>query len=1291
MNEYLRNFEYIKEQLIYIKTKVDIENKLNLYDINKLSENIFNDILNDVYDLNLKNANQVLQSNYPAIDLVDEENQIVFQVTSKTTKEKVEDTIKKWKKGGYSHYKLKFFYLKDKPNFQKNTINQFCQDGITQSDLLNISDILKKVEGDDQRCKKVYGRLKSNLETISFSVNIKDYFKNFEPHLVETITSKAFEKYKKQFLEFIQSDKNVLEIYSSGGNGKSHLLKYLSEIDTKYIPIIFTKQTQVLEDLKKLPDDKCFLFMFDDIDRFLDTNILIELLSYTSHYSQNIKLLFSYRTASKSLIRNYYRKYSSLQREDLEIIWSNEDIIDLIQTIKPDITKPSLDKLPYIFNNNPYLITQTLKGNIKSIKDFSLKIVDDVKKSLNDFNFSNYEINELLFKLAITTPLDEEYVQELEIYNIKKILNRLDNSKILRKLLKKYRFNPDIQGDLYLAYYINEYGTEFFVDILEKYLNLFSNTVFTNIGYTLSYLDNKDTLSDYLDKLISKWRNNNEYSNNNLRLINKIVSFIPEKSFIYLINATKVLKPKENNKNSELYMKTVIYTADKEINLGVIEPIVSQLIYMLKNENDCGYLTIKEIMNYLSSDICFNLSKSDDFKMLKSILNELFSPLRTRNYQIILDAIDIATEIWLSKPLNDAKVELFYDVIIKNLLGVTFDDNYIDGITYHYQKKLLNTNHSKIKEIIFKIKDIVLQMFDDDQLFYIALDSILANAYDYDQLSNDDKVFYDEIKKEFLTKILSILEQRQNKLSFKILAKIDNIAIDILKFDEEKEIALKILEVINRTYDYIFYQLVTSRDFIILDYNDFYEEYKTQTDIKKWLLHAQDHRKYYCKFDVKFLKIIKELSNKSNVEDILKLLNLLDISSNDYKSNLLKLLGHWFDQNNKELINLYHNKFDDVRDENIKNVLKELLLKKNAIQLSESDINDDVNVDDLKIYTTIIFNDFDKSKINLVDKLFVVIKNKDENTINFLIGVIAQQIYFTLKNNNLFSDIFKVYIIKLLKLQLKYNLKDNLYFDSYITFSLEIIKEQNELSEDIVNILIKIIKGNTYKVREDKLKTIYRLLNLGLKELLDNLYIKLISKKEDSSYRYQFNKYTVYSNLNEVVLLKEYIKSYEDFKYLTEVTYKYYNDFIEYSDETKREIRIDLSWFFPDNINVSYLEKFFNELHSKNEIEKIKVFYRIVPVSLEYSEIIIKNLNILKDINDDEIIHYFINENGIKDYSRTVMQNRSQLLNEEKFFQKLSENIESFSLKITIKGYLQYIQKEKQQEIERDIGLFLDK
>ncbi len=63
MNKHLEKFNYIKEQLIYLQTKVEVDNGLNLYDINKLSESLFANILNNVYDLNLKNANTFLFSN----------------------------------------------------------------------------------------------------------------------------------------------------------------------------------------------------------------------------------------------------------------------------------------------------------------------------------------------------------------------------------------------------------------------------------------------------------------------------------------------------------------------------------------------------------------------------------------------------------------------------------------------------------------------------------------------------------------------------------------------------------------------------------------------------------------------------------------------------------------------------------------------------------------------------------------------------------------------------------------------------------------------------------------------------------------------------------------------------------------------------------------------------------------------------------------------------------------------------------------------------------------------------
>ncbi len=69
--------DYIRDKLSYIQSKVQNDTKQNLYDINKTVEDIFMHILNDVYNLELVNANDI-KINFPAIDLIDTKNKIGF-------------------------------------------------------------------------------------------------------------------------------------------------------------------------------------------------------------------------------------------------------------------------------------------------------------------------------------------------------------------------------------------------------------------------------------------------------------------------------------------------------------------------------------------------------------------------------------------------------------------------------------------------------------------------------------------------------------------------------------------------------------------------------------------------------------------------------------------------------------------------------------------------------------------------------------------------------------------------------------------------------------------------------------------------------------------------------------------------------------------------------------------------------------------------------------------------------------------------------------------------------------
>ena len=95
MNDFTKQLEYIRNQLAWIKSKVELDNQLGLHDINKLGEDIFMHILNDVYDLNLHNANDILHNDFPSIDLLDANSERVIQVTSTITlKNGIEATLK---------------------------------------------------------------------------------------------------------------------------------------------------------------------------------------------------------------------------------------------------------------------------------------------------------------------------------------------------------------------------------------------------------------------------------------------------------------------------------------------------------------------------------------------------------------------------------------------------------------------------------------------------------------------------------------------------------------------------------------------------------------------------------------------------------------------------------------------------------------------------------------------------------------------------------------------------------------------------------------------------------------------------------------------------------------------------------------------------------------------------------------------------------------------------------------------------------------------------------------------
>ena len=89
----------IESRLSWLDSTVRLRNSLNLYDIDIHAESFFCELLNLVFGYKLENLNHH-QNNFDSIDLGDKENRISVQITSQSTRTKVQGIldkfIKKW-------------------------------------------------------------------------------------------------------------------------------------------------------------------------------------------------------------------------------------------------------------------------------------------------------------------------------------------------------------------------------------------------------------------------------------------------------------------------------------------------------------------------------------------------------------------------------------------------------------------------------------------------------------------------------------------------------------------------------------------------------------------------------------------------------------------------------------------------------------------------------------------------------------------------------------------------------------------------------------------------------------------------------------------------------------------------------------------------------------------------------------------------------------------------------------------------------------------------------------------
>ncbi|MBU3087159.1 SMEK domain-containing protein [Clostridium gasigenes] len=160
-------YNYIEEKLTVLAWKINQRGKLNILDLNIHSENFYAELFNIVFNLNLANMNGIKQ-NVEGIDLLDNTNKIIAQVSSTSTKNKIESSLNKKILLEFTEYRFKFISIaKDASNLKNKTFeNPYSILFNPLEDIIDINVILKNIINKSiEEQKNIFEFIKKELGT----------------------------------------------------------------------------------------------------------------------------------------------------------------------------------------------------------------------------------------------------------------------------------------------------------------------------------------------------------------------------------------------------------------------------------------------------------------------------------------------------------------------------------------------------------------------------------------------------------------------------------------------------------------------------------------------------------------------------------------------------------------------------------------------------------------------------------------------------------------------------------------------------------------------------------------------------------------------------------------------------------------------------------------------------------------------------------------------------------------------------------------------------------------------
>ena len=1257
-----------------IQSLLELE-KNNLNQIYTLTNDFYNDIINEIKNKNESNTEIILdiETFYAIREQLDEVEDFYynFQNTFKTYIQKTTNS--------YSEFINEEFNEKIEENLSKNELMALeAQINPIIIDNINIearNNFVNMVQSFRNKINTLLDNIKNSISTIlnnSSENQLNNLYNDYNTNLVNFKNKKdeimseleRIIKVNTNFTLYINDLKVLYDIERELQNKRIETFNDILVYKIDHLENIYA--SNIISNFKEQLNISLNTYIetnFDALKESVNDTIqnlgenLIE--NITNEYKEKAKTILEHEILPQLLEitdkyetefyqKHFLNNYNSYISPPFEITFKFQLIVEKAKKNR-DITVKQVNSLlkkyiKYTYNETYHTINETLKSKYNLITKEMSKLNINIDKDLLNQKFQDLydEINnDKINNLPDFTKEDPFDLNEDIIYFENEIIYKtweIEHKTSQVEMGYKFCFfeatcPPILLENLPTKLTIYNYQIAKIRSDISDFKNeiLSSENIINddNIGnfYFEEYINEFNEGTDFnYDKIIT---NINEFLNNEKEKEEQILQ-------PYLGSIKQILKDAFNsNLNIDKIISTFEIVSENIFNIPK-SFILERSNEVWKGENEIKRIFVRKIEDYMNYEKTYGFffNESEFINVYKTFENKI-----KEKYNTLYDRISN------SFTLNDSVL------------------NYL--ITY--EEDIIYNGYNTIKDYLKEIANISPKIELLNNFFSVS---------DIDTSEIDD--LYNEIKSNYANQFKNIGSDKYNSTIKKEILLLLNESQDILleRLEDEKVILVTYLtthnlEVITNNNSLIINNMSDYEDSLIKAFEDFYNNYEllfSNNNITKILLeNAKNHSN-----ELNLTFSFDDYSSKI-MEKIGEIIDSVSLMYNIQKKTFSKLMNELIEESFTDIISSYsendgYNYYDAVIDQDF---LNNIYPKLSYI---------DQAINDTKEYTTLLFSaknisdneSFIKNVSEYINKTFCtiyteskeIIKNNTENKVESFIYKKLDEITETLSNNiiNLFSE----KILSLFKTdEFKNNLNEKIINLLPKEFSNTLIQKLKKQYLNLTNDLILIRLKDDFKEQlTEELAIIYNHLD-ELQKNTTNIVNKLNSFQVDESMKNINNIYNTYDNeIEKHKILKIDEETDKNIKgnitsLMTSINdqldpmYKSFNEKIE---EGKNAIEETIKK------EIKFAENFEKNLDSKNKINNSKNSYEnissIVNSVLTYSQNLFSNFvqkakdqsateeveNPIKLRNLEEFNHYLINgaleefKNVYETFSKKILQ-----------------------------------------------------